>query len=88
MMRSRAEPRPAAWCYRQIRRKPQKASHDRGRYLKVDGPNLNAGDQIFSELKNLCVWNKTNGGMGTFYRSKHELIFVFKIGAAISRKAR
>jgi DNA modification methylase len=33
-------------------------------------------------LKNLCVWNKTNGGMGTFYRSKHELIFVFKQGEA------
>jgi DNA modification methylase len=39
-----------------------------------------AGDEVFPELKNLCVWNKTNGGMGTFYRSKHELIFVFKIG--------
>jgi DNA modification methylase len=33
-------------------------------------------------LKNLCVWNKTNGGMGTFYRSKHELVFVFKVGTA------
>jgi hypothetical protein len=43
---------------------------------------LNAGEQVFSELKNLCIWNKTNGGMGTFYRSKHELIFVFKIGTA------
>ena len=43
---------------------------------------LNAGEQVFSELKNLCVWNKTNGGMGTFYRSKHELIFVFKVGTA------
>lgn len=31
---------------------------------------LTAGQKIFSELKNLCVWNKTNGGMGTFYRSK------------------
>lgn len=41
---------------------------------------LTAGRRIFSELKNVCVWNKTNGGMGTFYRSKHELIFVFKIG--------
>lgn len=41
---------------------------------------LDAGDAVFSELKNLCVWNKTNGGMGSFYRSKHELIFVFKIG--------
>lgn len=39
-----------------------------------------AADGIFSELKNLCVWNKTNGGMGTFYRSKHELVFVFKVG--------
>ncbi|RYE08270.1 MAG: DNA methylase N-4 [Hyphomicrobiales bacterium] len=39
-----------------------------------------AGDAVFTELKNLCVWNKTNGGMGTFYRSKHELVFVFKIG--------
>ena len=43
---------------------------------------LNAGAQVFSELKNLCVWNKTNGGMGTFYRSKHELVFVYKVGAA------
>lgn len=41
---------------------------------------LDAGNAAFSELKNLCVWNKTNGGMGSFYRSKHELIFVFKIG--------
>src|SRR5215216_6725632 len=46
------------------------------------GELLNAGEQVFSELKNLCIWNKTNGGMGTFYRSKHELIFVFKVGAA------
>ena len=41
---------------------------------------LAAGEQVFSGLKNLCVWNKTNGGMGTFYRSKHELVFVFKVG--------
>jgi DNA modification methylase len=41
-----------------------------------------AGQTVFSELKNLCVWNKTNGGMGTFYRSKHELVCVFKIGEA------
>lgn len=37
---------------------------------------------VFSELKNLCVWNKTNGGMGSFYRSKHELVFVYKVGTA------
>jgi DNA modification methylase len=41
-----------------------------------------AGEAVFSELKNLCVWNKTNGGMGSFYRSKHELVFVFKVGTA------
>lgn len=43
---------------------------------------LVAGRECFSELKNLVVWNKTNGGMGSFYRSKHELIFVFKQGEA------
>jgi DNA modification methylase len=43
---------------------------------------LAAGERAFSELKNLCVWNKTNGGMGTFYRSKHELVFVYKVGTA------
>jgi DNA modification methylase len=43
---------------------------------------LDAGQRAFSELKNLCVWNKTNGGMGSFYRSKHELVFAFKIGSA------
>ena len=46
------------------------------------GELIAAGKLVFSELKNLCVWNKSNGGMGAFYRSKHELIFVFKKGAA------
>jgi DNA modification methylase len=46
------------------------------------GELLAAGGQVFTELKNLCVWNKTNGGMGSFYRSKHELVFVFKVGTA------
>ena len=41
---------------------------------------LDAGQSSFSELKNLVVWNKDNGGMGSLYRSKHELIFVFKSG--------
>ena len=41
-----------------------------------------AGEICGLELKNLVVWNKTNGGMGAFYRSKHELIFVFKCGDA------
>ena len=46
------------------------------------GEMLAAGNHAFTELKNLVVWNKTNGGMGAFYRSKHELIFVFKKGTA------
>ena len=41
---------------------------------------VSAADGIFSEVKNLCVWAKTNGGMGTLYRSQHELVFVFKSG--------
>ena len=43
---------------------------------------LSAARGVYSELKNLCVWNKTNGGMGSLYRSKHELVFVFKAGTA------
>ena len=43
---------------------------------------LAAGYAVYSELKNLCVWNKSNGGMGTFYRSKHELVFAWKSGTA------
>ena len=41
---------------------------------------LTAGRKVYGELKNLCVWNKTNGGMGSLYRSKHELVAVFKAG--------
>jgi hypothetical protein len=43
---------------------------------------LAAGHSVYAELKNLIVWVKDNGGMGTFYRSRHELIFAFKVGTA------
>lgn len=43
---------------------------------------VNAGRSAYSELKNICVWVKPNGGMGAFYRSQHELIAVFKSGTA------
>ena len=43
---------------------------------------MNAGKDIYSELKSLIVWVKDNGGLGTFYRSRHELIFAFKRGKA------
>jgi DNA modification methylase len=41
-----------------------------------------AGREVYTELKNLCVWTKTNAGMGSFYRSQHELVFVWKSGDA------
>ena len=44
------------------------------------GEVLDASEGVFHELKNLCVWGKTNAGMGAFYRSQHELVFVFKSG--------
>ena len=43
---------------------------------------LSAAEGVYTELKNLIVWAKDNGGMGTFYRSRHELIFAFKNGTA------
>ncbi len=43
---------------------------------------MSAARGVYSEFKNLCVWNKTNGGMGSLYRSKHELVFVYKNGKA------
>jgi DNA modification methylase len=46
------------------------------------GEMLAAGASVYQEFKNLIVWAKDNGGMGTFYRSRHELIFVFKKGLA------
>src|ERR1700720_3098130 len=39
-----------------------------------------AGHGVYGELKNLCVWVKDNAGMGSLYRSQHELVFVFKQG--------
>lgn len=35
---------------------------------------------VYDQFKNLCVWRKNNAGMGSFYRSQHELIFMFKHG--------
>jgi len=43
---------------------------------------LAAGEEIYGHLANLCVWNKSNAGMGSLYRSKHELVFVCKVGSA------
>jgi DNA modification methylase len=41
---------------------------------------LIAGKKVYPELKNLCIWSKDTAGMGSLYRSQHELVFVFKSG--------
>lgn len=43
---------------------------------------LHVSRAVYSELKNICIWNKTNGGMGSLYRSKHEMVALFKKGTA------
>ncbi len=55
-------------------------------FICMDWRHMNeimaAGGEVYGALKNLIVWAKDNGGMGTFYRSRHELIFAFKKGTA------
>lgn len=55
-------------------------------YISMDWRHMGevqaAAHGIYSDLKNLIVWVKDAGGMGSFYRSRHELIFVFKKGTA------
>lgn len=46
---------------------------------------LLAGDECYTELKNICVWTKDRAGMGSFYRSQHEMVLVFKNGKAAHR---
>jgi ParB-like chromosome segregation protein Spo0J len=41
---------------------------------------IEVGSGLYGEMLNLVVWNKTNGGQGSFYRSQHELIGVFRVG--------
>ncbi len=53
-------------------------------FIRMDGRHiaelLAAGCDVYSELKNVCVWVKDNGGMGSLYRSQRELVFVFRNG--------
>jgi len=41
---------------------------------------VEAGDAVYDEMLNLVVWTKSNAGQGSFYRSQHELIGVFRVG--------
>jgi len=38
------------------------------------------GAEVYNALLNICVWNKSNAGMGSLYRSKHELVMVYRVG--------
>jgi len=55
-------------------------------YIAMDHRHLRelyaAVDPLYSDQLNLIVWNKTNAGMGSFYRSRHELFALFKVGTA------
>ncbi len=46
---------------------------------------IEVGEELFGGMLNLVVWNKTNAGQGSFYRSQHELIGVFRVGAGPHR---
>lgn len=40
------------------------------------------GRTVYDDLLNICVWNKSNAGMGSLYRSKHEMVFVYRVGSS------
>ena len=44
------------------------------------GELIDAGGMIYGEMLNLAVWVKSNAGQGSFYRSQHELIGIFRVG--------
>jgi len=48
-------------------------------------PEILTAGRVYSELKNVCVWAKSTAGMGSLYRSQHELVFLFKSGKAPHR---
>jgi len=51
------------------------------------GELTSAGDAVYGQRLNICVWNKSNAGMGSLYRSRHELVFVFRVGQAAAFNA-
>ena len=58
-------------------------------YICMDWRHLDellaASRETYGELKNVCVWVKDNAGMGSLYRSQHELVLVFKQGGGAHR---
>src|SRR6266513_2801581 len=67
----------------------QAAAHSRDgavHYVCMDwrhiGELLEAGGAVYDDVLNLAVWVKSNTGQGSFYRSAHELVGVFRVGKA------
>jgi DNA modification methylase len=58
-------------------------------YIAIDWRHLYdaqvAGEQVYNELKNIAVWVKSNAGMGSFLRSRHECFLIYKYGRAPHR---
>jgi DNA modification methylase len=54
-------------------------------YVCMDWRHLDdlsaVGSEVYGDLLNICVWNKSNAGMGSLYRSKHEMICVYRFGS-------
>ena len=62
-----------------------KVSHDGAvHFICMDWRHMDdvstVGRGVYGDLLNLCFWNKSNAGMGSLYRSKHELVFVYRVG--------
>lgn len=49
------------------------------------GDLIEVGRELYGAMLNLVVWNKSNAGQGSFYRSQHELIGVFRVGSESHR---
>jgi DNA modification methylase len=60
--------------------------HDAVHFVCMDwrhiGELLDAARTVYDETLNIAVWVKSNAGQGSFYRSQHEFVGVFRVGAA------
>jgi DNA modification methylase len=65
------------------------SAHGAVHYVCIDWRHIadliDVGRELYYDMLNLVVWNKTNAGQGSFYRSQHELIGVFRVGAGPHR---
>jgi DNA modification methylase len=84
-----SEPEFVAFLATSLRLLSRHSASDSVHFICMDwrhmGELLAAGRQTYDTLLNVCVWVKDNGGMGSFYRSRHELVFVFKNGKSRHR---